>query len=160
VSATLRKVQATLRKQMKVNEARKGRLFELAKNRMSYQEYMICLNHIERDIEAGWNKRQRQIKNSALRKKKGSGTTAASSQAASNPAGVNGIATGAPGDASKGDQPEASTSKVVLSEALVSAIEKRRKMREHFWPLFARNPLTWQPPSMEAESVYGDLNLE
>jgi len=76
---------------MRINEARKARLFDIAMDRMAYQDYVACLNTVEKEIEAGWNKRQRQIKNSLGKKKKtgapptasGSGTSSTAPPASS-----------------------------------------------------------------------------
>lgn len=76
VSSTLRAVQRLLRKQMRINEQRKGILFHIAMERMAYQEYLGCLASVDREIESGWLKRQTQIKKSmqAQKKKKGGGS--------------------------------------------------------------------------------------
>ncbi|KDN39535.1 hypothetical protein K437DRAFT_259026 [Tilletiaria anomala UBC 951] len=162
VSAMLRKVQEALRKQMRVNEARKARLFELARSRMSYQEYITCLNTFERDIEAGWNKRQRQIRASVQRKKKGGGGGTSSQAAAADQVSAGGaVPYGEPGAAVVGGSAGAGAgpSKPVLPDSVISAMEKRRKLIDALGPMFDRLPLSWQPPP-EGESVYTDLDLE
>lgn len=75
---------------MRVNEARKARLFDIAMDRMAYQDYVACLNTVEKEIEAGWNKRQRQIKNSLGKKKKSSSTNATASGSGTTSTSVNG----------------------------------------------------------------------
>ncbi|PWN87595.1 hypothetical protein FA10DRAFT_304354 [Acaromyces ingoldii] len=73
ISSTLRQVQRALRRQMRINELRKSRLFKIAHDRLAWQDYMTALNTTEREIEQGWMKRQAQIRKSlqAQKKKKG-----------------------------------------------------------------------------------------
>ena len=56
---------------MRANEARKARLFRVAQDRMAWQDYQACLAALDRDIEAAWTKRQRQIKASMGKKRRG-----------------------------------------------------------------------------------------
>lgn len=73
VSVALRTVQGLLREQMRANEQRKAVLFQIAMERMAYQEYLGCLASVEREIESGWLKRQAQIKKSMQAQKKRKG---------------------------------------------------------------------------------------
>ena len=70
ISVALRLAQERLRRQIKVNEQRKLRLFRIAVDRMAYQDYQACLQAVDREIEASWTKRQRQIKANAGKKRK------------------------------------------------------------------------------------------
>ena len=71
IASALRRAQARLRTQMRANEARKARLFRVAQDRMAWQDYQACLAALDRDIEAAWTKRQRQIKASMGKKRRG-----------------------------------------------------------------------------------------
>ena len=70
IASTLRLAQARLRQQSRANELRKARLFHIAQDRMAYQDYQACLQAVDREIEANWAKRQRQIKASVGKKRK------------------------------------------------------------------------------------------
>lgn len=70
IASTLRLAQARLRQQSRANELRKARLFHIAQDRMAYQDYQACLQAVDREIEANWTKRQRQIKASVGKKRK------------------------------------------------------------------------------------------
>ncbi|KAI9143297.1 histone acetyltransferases subunit 3-domain-containing protein, partial [Paraphysoderma sedebokerense] len=54
---TLRKLQADLREQHRINMARKHRLLQIAKNRMAYQEYCQVLEDTEKQIETSFSKK-------------------------------------------------------------------------------------------------------
>lgn len=71
IASALRLAQARLRTQIKANEQRKARLFKIAQDRMAYQDYQACLAAVDREIEASWTKRMRQIKASMGKKRKG-----------------------------------------------------------------------------------------
>lgn len=186
ISSTLRTVQRLLRKQIRVNELRKTRLFDIAMDRMAYQEYLGCLNSVEREIEAGWMKRQTQIKKSmqAQKRKKGSSSTSNGVAVATalvssdghndgSPAISTGLAAAAAGAlasaASGGTAMAASSSSMganergggpippQFSESLLSAMEKRRQLKFAIEPLFADKPLAKDTPT---ESVYQDLDLD
>lgn len=62
ITAALRRAQALLREQMHTNAQRKARLFRVAVERMALQDYQACLHAVEREIEAGWTRRQRQLR--------------------------------------------------------------------------------------------------
>lgn len=180
VSSTLRKVQRLLRKQMRINELRKTRLFYIAMDRMAYQDYLGCLNSVEREIESGWMKRQLQIKKSmqAQKKKKGSnGTVSTSSnpilngqaaaasaldvQSVDSPAHAGGVSTPGgsammPSSSSIGLERGGGPMRPQFSETLLSAIEKRRQLKYAFEPMFAEKPLAKNTP--QTESVYCDLD--
>jgi transcriptional adapter 3 len=185
ISSTLRTVQRLLRKQIRVNELRKTRLFEIAMDRMAYQEYLGCLNSVEREIEAGWMKRQTQIKKSmqAQKKKKGTSTTLNSARTATALASSDGHNEGSPAvsaglaaaaaaaasGASGGTAMAASSSSMganergggpippQFSDSLLSAMEKRRQLKFAIEPLFVDKPLAKDTPT---ESVYQDLDFD
>ncbi len=143
---------------MRVNEARKARLFDLARSRMGYQDFLTALNTVERDIEAGWNKRQRQIKASQLKKKKAA-APAGAAPGASQPSGTQGTAPPGSQQAGGAADLEGSTSKVVLPDTVRAAMARRRMLLEQLRPIFDADPLTWRPPE-EGHSVYEGLQLD
>ncbi|WVF69761.1 hypothetical protein IAT40_004540 [Kwoniella sp. CBS 6097] len=57
VTASLRQCQRLLSQQTALNDARKTRLAEIAKQRLAYTEYTSALEGIEKSIEAAWAKR-------------------------------------------------------------------------------------------------------
>lgn len=188
ISSTLRTIQRLLRKQIRINELRKTRLFQIALDRMAYQDYIGCLNSVEREIESGWMKRQSQIKKSmqAQKKKKGHNNNSGSSSAAPNNSNAfNGIVAavaasdgqniaspatpgGAPG--STGMAPSSSSMgnptldrgggpmPPQFSDSLLSAMEKRKRLKFAFEPLFADKPLANYTPKGD-ESIYRDLDF-
>lgn len=152
ISTTLRMVQRELAKQQKVNELRKSRLFEIAKDRMAYQDYINCLHSVEKEIEVGWAKRLRQIKASLGKRKKGGHAhlTAHHEEA-------NGIAS-----ANGTPQPGGTSSiyngpvRPQLPESLVLAMERRQMLQKAFKGMFDVDKHAWQTPT---ESIYSDLPL-
>lgn len=153
ISTTLRMVQRELARQQKVNELRKDRLFSIAKDRMAYQDYLNCTNSVEKEIEAGWTKRLRQIKASLGKRKKG-GHTAASHLDESSQA--NGVQS-ASGTPQPGGAPYNGPVRPQLPENLVSAMDRRHKLHYAFKELFDEAKHAWQTPT---ESVYADLHLD
>ncbi|WFC99421.1 Transcriptional regulator [Malassezia yamatoensis] len=71
IASALRLAQSRLRAEMRANDQRKARLFKVAQDRMAYQDYQACLAAADREIEAAWTKRMRQIKASMGKKRKG-----------------------------------------------------------------------------------------
>ncbi|WRT64729.1 uncharacterized protein IL334_001663 [Kwoniella shivajii] len=69
ITSALRQSQRLLSQQTALNEARKSRLAEIAKQRLAYSEYQSLLEGIEKSIESGWAKR---IKKYGLTPKKNS----------------------------------------------------------------------------------------
>ncbi|OCF45848.1 hypothetical protein I317_00336 [Kwoniella heveanensis CBS 569] len=57
VTSSLRQCQRLLSQQTAINDARKNRLAEIAKQRLAYTEYTSALEGIEKSIEAAWAKR-------------------------------------------------------------------------------------------------------
>ncbi|KAK6903692.1 hypothetical protein I203_107197 [Kwoniella mangroviensis CBS 8507] len=57
ITSALRQSQRLLVQQTALNEARKSRLAEIAKQRLAYNEYQNLLEGIEKSIESGWAKR-------------------------------------------------------------------------------------------------------
>ena len=123
IASTLRRAQARLRQQSRANEQRKARLFQIAKDRMAYQDYQACLQAVDREIEANWTKRQRQIKASVGKKRK--------------------------------TDAEAGPNKPQLSETLPDALQRRKKLKAAFEPLFAKIPHACAPPT---ESIYQGID--
>ncbi|SPO24489.1 uncharacterized protein UTRI_03758 [Ustilago trichophora] len=152
ISTTLRMVQRELARQQKVNEMRKDRLFGIAKDRMAYQDYLNCLNSVEKEIEAGWTKRLRQIKASLSKRKKGGHSHYEDplSQVA------NGVQS-ASGTPQPGGMAYNGPVRPQLPETLVSAMDRRQKLQYAFKELFDEAKHAWQTPT---ESVYADLHLE
>lgn len=123
IASTLRQAQAQLRQQSRANELRKARLFQIAQDRMAYQDYQACLQAVDREIEANWTKRQRQIKASVGKKRK--------------------------------TDAEAGPNKPQLSETLPDALQRRKKLKAAFEPLFAKIPHACAPPT---ESIYQGID--
>jgi transcriptional adapter 3 len=155
ISTTLRMVQRELARQQKVNEMRKDRLFGIAKDRMAHQDYLNCLHSLEKEIEAGWTRRLRQIKASLGKRKKGGHAAASHHDDLSQP-GANGIQS-ASGTPQPGGVPYNGPVRPQLPENLVSAMEKRKKLQFAFKELFDEAKHAWQTPT---ESVYADLHLD
>ncbi|WFD35367.1 Transcriptional regulator [Malassezia cuniculi] len=70
VTTSLRRAQELLREQMQLNSQRKARLFHAAVERLAYQDYQACLQTVEREIENGWTKRQRQLRAPGAKKRR------------------------------------------------------------------------------------------
>ncbi|EST05249.1 Histone acetyltransferases subunit 3 [Kalmanozyma brasiliensis GHG001] len=153
ISTTLRMVQRELARQQKVNEMRKDRLFGIAKDRMAYQDYLNCLNSVEKEIELGWTKRLRQIKASLSKRKKGGHTYHDDSHLSQ---GANGVQS-ASGTPQPGGAPYNGPVRPQLPENVVNAMDRREKLQFAFKPLFDEARHAWQTPT---ESVYADLHLE
>lgn len=122
IASALRLAQEKLRCQIRSNEQRKARLFQVAKDYMAYQDYLACLQAAEREIEASWTKRTRQLKASAGKKRK-----AESDAGLSRP------------------QPD----------ALPEALQRRKKLKATFEPLFAKIPHACAPPT---QSIYHGID--
>lgn len=58
ITAALRQCQALLGKQIAINDARKNRLAEIARDRLAYGEYKHTLAGLESVIAQGWQRRQ------------------------------------------------------------------------------------------------------
>ncbi|KAG8898701.1 Transcriptional regulator [Tulasnella sp. 403] len=67
ITSTLRRCQALLGRQRKVNLARKNRLLSIARDRLAYQDYVNTLEGLEKSITAGFTK---MLKARAPKKKK------------------------------------------------------------------------------------------
>lgn len=158
ISTTLRMVQRELARQQKVNEMRKDRLFGIAKDRMAYQDYLNCLNSVEKEIETGWTRRLRQIKASLSKRKKG-GHSASSHHDDSGllqAHGTNGVQS-ASGTPQPGGMPQNGPVRPQLPDNVVSAMDRRQKLQYAFKELFDEAKHAWQTPT---ESVYADLHLD
>ncbi|CDW99395.1 hypothetical protein [Sporisorium scitamineum] len=153
ISTTLRMVQRELARQQKVNGMRKDRLFGIAKDRMAYQDYLNCLNSVEKEIELGWTKRLRQIKASLSKRKKGGHIYHDDSNLTQ---GANGVQS-ASGTPQPGGAPYNGPVRPQLPENLVSAMDRREKLQFAFKELFDEAKHAWQTPT---ESVYADLLLD
>ncbi|SJX63196.1 uncharacterized protein SRS1_14020 [Sporisorium reilianum f. sp. reilianum] len=153
ISTTLRMVQRELARQQKVNGMRKDRLFGIAKDRMAYQDYLNCLNSVEKEIELGWTKRLRQIKASLSKRKKGGHSYHDDSNLAP---GANGVQS-ASGTPQPGVAPYNGPVRPQLPENVVSAMDRREKLQFAFKELFDGAKHAWQTPT---ESVYADLHLD
>lgn len=123
VAAALRAAQSRLRQQMAANEQRMARLFRVAKDRMAYQDYQTCLQAVDREIEASWTKRTRQMKASQGRKRKG--------------------------------EADAAPVRPALPDNLPELLQRRKKLKMAFEPLFATMPHASGPPT---ESIYHGID--
>ncbi|CCV00246.1 unnamed protein product [Malassezia sympodialis ATCC 42132] len=123
IASALRLAQEKLRHQIRSNEQRKARLFQVAKDYMAYQDYLACLQAAEREIEASWTKRTRQLKASAGKKRK--------------------------------NEPDAGPSRPTQPDALPEALQRRRKLKAAFEPLFAKIPHACAPPT---QSIYHGID--
>ncbi|WFD33088.1 Transcriptional regulator [Malassezia sp. CBS 17886] len=139
IASALRLAQSLLKKQIHANEQRKARLFRIALDRMAYQDYQACLQAVDREIETCWTKRVRQIKASMGKKKKGAaaGSAGDSANGTSTPAGDVGPA-----------RPQ-------LPDSLPAALQRRKKLKEAFEPMFANMEHACGPPS---ESIYQGID--
>ncbi|GAC97546.1 transcriptional regulator Ngg1 [Pseudozyma hubeiensis SY62] len=155
ISTTLRMVQRELARQQKVNEMRKDRLFGIAKDRMAYQDYLNCLNSVEKEIEIGWTKRLRQIRASLSKRKKGGHSYHDDSNLSQGLA-ANGVSS-ASGTPQPGAAPYHGPVRPQLSENMVGAMDRREKLQYAFKELFDEARHAWQTPT---ESVYADLDLD
>ncbi|PKI82908.1 Transcriptional regulator [Malassezia vespertilionis] len=132
ISSALRQAQELLQKQTRMNEQRKARLFRIAQDRMAFQDYQACLQAIDREIEANWTKRQRQIKASMGKKRKGHDPNGTVPTEAAGP------------------------SKPQLPDTLQAMLARRRKLKEAFKPMFAAIPHSFKAPR---ESIYQGLDM-
>lgn len=123
ISMALRSTQKALRRQASINSRRKGRLSEIVKARMGFQEYEQVKEGLDRVIEQGWNRRMRTEASNG-KKKNGSG---------------------AGGGGNNKRKTKKSEEMVVMmdeqermgmSESLVSALEKRQAFIESVGPIF------------------------
>ncbi|KAJ3396981.1 Transcriptional regulator [Lobulomyces angularis] len=62
ISVELRQKQAELRKQVKINNKRKCKLYEVSKNFMAYQEFLAVLDETDKTIEAAYSRRFKAVK--------------------------------------------------------------------------------------------------
>ncbi|WWC86866.1 uncharacterized protein L201_001745 [Kwoniella dendrophila CBS 6074] len=72
ITSALRQSQRLLLQQTSLNEARKAKIAEIAKQRLAYNEYTSLLEGIEKSIESGWSKRTKKY---GITPKKGSSST-------------------------------------------------------------------------------------
>lgn len=183
ISAMLRNVQHLLAKQMDVNEKRRHRLRDIAKDRMAYQDYATCLNNVEKQVEQGWYKRQSLLKKLISKKKSSKGgsggseppggpsqqtKTSASSALTNTAAGLEAAAAIAAGNTSSTSVSGTVTpsgeghhylSVPPLAESLVAAMEKRNQLKKAFEPMFEAMAHAKYIP-MPDQSVFADLDLE
>jgi transcriptional adapter 3 len=73
ITSALRQCQRQLLQQVGVNDARKTRLAQVAKDRLAYAEYLTVLEGLEKSIETEWAKRVK--KHGLTPKKNSSGQT-------------------------------------------------------------------------------------
>ncbi|KAE8220030.1 hypothetical protein CF319_g6383 [Tilletia indica] len=183
ISSALRQTQRALREQMTINAARKKRLFEIAHDRMAYQDYANALSSVEKDVETHWYKRQKQLKTRRDREKEreasgrgrpkpgGGPLTHAEMAAAAVQAGYSSSSSSdspslpyatLPGlPSSLGSQGATASGPggpyAGLPEPLAAALERRQKLKYAFDPLFMDVcPHSWKTPE---ESVFGDLRI-
>lgn len=139
ITAALRDCQWRLNDQITVNESRKSRLVERVKDRMARQEFEALRDTLEKQIEAGWQKRQKSIKKkpNALR-----GAAAAAAAAAAASAGRN-----HPDHSADGGR-------TPFPEPLLASLERRQMLVEGFKPMFDSDPARFGgiPPC----SIHGD----
>ncbi|TIA99935.1 hypothetical protein E3P96_02775 [Wallemia ichthyophaga] len=85
ISTQLAQLQHILKAQSQMNSYRRLHLLERAKERIAGQEYLTLLSDIEKTIETGWTKRQKQI--ARIKKKKTEKATQIAQQQASKQSG-------------------------------------------------------------------------
>ena len=68
ISTQLSQLQHILKAQSQMNASRRLHLLDRARERIAAQEYLQLLTDIEKTIEAGWTKRQKQL--ARIKKKK------------------------------------------------------------------------------------------
>lgn len=159
---------------MDINAARKERLFHIAMDRMAYQDYLSCMASVEKEIEVGWNKRQAAIKRSlAPKKKKAAAAAAAAAGTSQNAASGSATPAAPPNGAAAAIVAEATAADSAVgtpttgsgvsgpappqfSDALVAALQRRKKLKYAFAPMFANTPHAWRTPGPD-ESVFADL---
>ncbi|KAL9936427.1 hypothetical protein V8E36_004495 [Tilletia maclaganii] len=175
ISSALRQTQRALREQMTINAARKKRLFEIAHDRMAYQDYANALSSVEKDVEQHWYKRQKQLKTRREREKEreaaggssargrvgrpsgGGPLTHAEIAAAAIQAGYSSSSSSDSPSLSASSLPTAAGIFATLPEPLAAALERRQKLKYAFDPLFKDVcPHSWKTPE---QSVFADLRI-
>ncbi|CAO1628699.1 unnamed protein product [Sympodiomycopsis kandeliae] len=168
ISQLLRRVSSTLKDQIGLNERRRHRLRDIAKDRMAYQDYHSCLLHVEKQIEVGWYKRQSLLKKLISKKKSNKNTTTSSenllksSLTSTDPtttttmeeAGGGGSGTSTPFSLEQNY-----LAVPALSEQLLLAMEKRNQLKRALEPLFESMPHSKYIP-LPQESVFADLSVD
>lgn len=138
ISASLRECQRRLNHQITINECRKARLAQRVHDRMARQDFEALRETLEKQIEAGWQKRQRIVK-----KKPGLRGAAAAAAAAA---------------AAQAGKPLAedltSGKRVPLPDHLVASMDKRQRLVNGFKPMFEAEPERFKGIPMH--SIHGD----
>lgn len=120
ISTALRQAQRQLRAVIATNKARKARILDVARDRLSYQEYLELRDSIDKSIVSSYTKLQKKDGPKVSKKKKkgdsgvnGNGT-------------VNGVVTPLPNPASSGLGPD-EEGKLFVPESLKGMVETRRQ---------------------------------
>ncbi|KAK0552828.1 Transcriptional regulator [Tilletia horrida] len=176
ISSALRQAQRALREQMTINSARKKRLFEIAHDRMAYQDFANALHSVEKDVEQHWYKRQRQQKARREREKEAAAAGRPRPRVSAVTGGGGPVThaeiaaaalAGGYSSSSSTDSPTMSHAALPggpptgqyasLPEPLAAALERRQKLKYAFDPLFLDVcPHSWKTPE---ESVFEDLKV-
>lgn len=138
ISSALRAAQRAYRSQHAVNEARRARLAELVRERMAWQEYEGLKEGLDRAVEQGWVKRQRQeVRKKAANRKKAAAAAA---------------------DAD-GDEKGGEKERLAMPEGLLAALEKRQRFIEAVGAVFEAHPEGGKAyyRAIPRRSVYEDI---
>lgn len=137
ISASLRECQRRLNEQININECRKARLAKRVDDRMARQEFEGLRETLEKQIEVGWQKRQRTVKKKP---------------------GLRGAAAAAAAAASAGkplpEELAASGKRIPLPDQLVASLDKRQRLVEGFKVLFDGEPGRFR--GLPEQSIHGD----
>lgn len=118
ISTALRQGQKQLRTVIATNKARKTRILDIARDRLSYQEYLELRDSLDKSIVSSYTKLQKKDgpKVSKKKKKGDSGVNGT----------VNGVVTPLPNPASSGLGPD-EEGKLFVPESLKGMVETRRQ---------------------------------
>ena len=120
ISTALRQAQRQLRTVIATNKARKARILEAARDRISYQEYLDLRDSIDKGIVSTYTKLQKKD-GPKISKKKKKGDPGINGSGA-----INGIVTPLPNPASSGLGPD-EEGKLLVPESLKHMVETRRQ---------------------------------
>lgn len=122
IAQRLRLLQSELKKQMIINNARKTRLLDVARERMAYQEYTTIHDDLDSQVQQAYLKRTRTLGKS----KKGA-------QAKHRPAGAGGAGHVASA---------AGVSRPAIGDVARTLMDRRKRWRECIGPIFKESKTT------------------
>lgn len=155
ISASLRACQRQLSEQINLNECRKARLATAVRARMARQEFEGLREMLDKQIEAGWQKRQKTAKKAAAAS---SSTQAKPATTLRGAAAAAAAAASTPGRAGSEDPLHnrfgGGGGKATLPEQLLGSLDKRARLADGFRPLFDAEPGRFHgiPP----QTIHGD----